>query len=393
MSSRTSFIAATAGILATAGLVGYLWHQKKTTTNASNTAFQPSNVANAKRVLVLGGGNLSWSLATVRSLNKKYWVSTEHLLVTTYDTLDELHERYPNDPIDEIILEMTKEVRGTKVIVAHHFDATQLRASLVKMSETTSIPSQFDVIVFNFPHWGGRGYIQRNRALLRKFFTSVQASNALAPQGEIHLALKEGQGGTPVDLDLGNKGNTWRPVEYAAAADFVLGAVEPFVPPEGYYCSGRRGTQKSFWLGGALNHVFVHADDSKRPPKVPPAGVHPTLFTFDVSFWILEEMKYEDVAVLTTVMNGHDCVRSVVFEDEIWAVPRDPLIGTTKIRSMVFRITYQSRTKPMSRERMLVVHDGVREILGRALCPTILVRGSTAFQQEFIAKIHEGLLV
>ena len=373
-------LAATAVAVATVGIVGlYFWQWKKKMARytAHSTSFIPLQVAQAKRVLILGDGNLSWSLATVRSLRKEYWIRTEHLMITTYDTLDELHERYPNDPIDEIRTEIQQGIRGTTVTLAHHVDATRL------VHHTPALP-QFDLIVFNFPHWGGRGYIQRNRKLIKQFFLSVQEANVLAPQGEIQLALKEGQGGTPIDLDLGNPGNTWRSVEYAAAARFVLGAVLPFVPPEGYYCSGRRGTQKSFWLGGALNHVFVDATAAKRPPFVGPSGIHPTEFTFDVSFWILDEMKYDDVNVITTVMQGDPNVRSIVFENEIWAVPRDVLIATNEIRSMVFRIKYQSSTQPMSREMMLEVHDALRETLGRALYPVILVRGSRAFQQPFL---------
>jgi hypothetical protein len=381
-----------ATVLATVGIIGlgYLWYYKKNKATESDKKFHPTKVATSKRVLVLGDGNLSWSLATVRSLRKKYWFSTEMLVITTFDTLDELHERYPNDPIDEIIVELNKGVSGTKVEVAHHVDATNLATSLKKINTNTT---EFDLIIFNFPHWGGRGYIQRNRKLLKDFFLSVQSSKILASQGEIHLALKQGQGGTPVDLDLGNPGNTWKSVECGAGANFVLAAVDPFVPPDGYYCSGRRGTQKSFWLGGALNHVFVHSAEERRPQLVPPAGIYPTMFTFDVSFWILDEMRYTDADILTTVMESDDCVRSVEFENEIWAQPRDSKIATQEIRSMVFRIKYQSQTRPMSREQMTAVHDQLREKLGLKLCPIILVRGSMAFQQPFIQNIRDNAML
>jgi hypothetical protein len=351
-----------------------------------------------QRVLILGDGNLSWSLATLRALRSSLWIRTTDLVITTFDTLEELHSRYPNDPIDEIVNELKKGVPGTRVSVAHHVDATNLGHSLeqvqlrkdkaaVDTADVSTLPHQFDMIIFNFPHWGGRGYIQRNRKLIRTFFESIRDSNVLAPLGQIHLALKEGQGGTPVDMDLGNPGNTWRVVEAGAASNFVLGRVCPFVVPEGYYCSGRRGTQKSFWLGGALNHVFVHADAAKRPPAVPPAGIYPTKFTFDISFWILDENRYQDAHVIAICLGGDDSVRSVKFQDEIIARPRDPLIATSELRSMVFRITYQSNMGPMSRAMMLQRHDALRETVGKTLCPIILVRGSIAFQKEFLVEM------
>jgi hypothetical protein len=188
-------------------------------------------------------------------------------------------------------------------------------------------------------------------------------------------------------MDLGTPGNTWQSVEAAATSLFILGDVRPFVPPKGYYCSGRRGTEKSFWLGGALNHVFVHADDEKRPPTVAPAGIHPTEFTFDVSFWIMDEAKYEDSNVLSICVGGDDSILSIKYQSEHWSIPRDALISTSELRSVVYRITYQSQTGPMSRAMMVEKHDALRFMLGLALHPVILVRGSSAFQEEFLEKM------
>ena len=240
---KKTTVVITTGALAV--LTYYLYskyHNNK--TESSTTTFVPSTIIKSKSVLILGDGNLSYSLATVKLIRNVYWKQTTDLLISTYDTLDELHERYPNDPIDEIISELNKGVSGINVTVAHKVDATQLTTSLntVRSNNTNmNIPLQFDLILFNFPHWGGRGYIQRNRKLLKNFFRSVQESNILAPQGEIHLALKQGQGGTPIDMDLKASGNTWKTLEAAAASGFILADVSSFTVPNGYYCSGRRG--------------------------------------------------------------------------------------------------------------------------------------------------------
>ena len=239
---KKTTVVITTGALAV--LTYYLYSKYHNNKTESSTTFVPSTIIKSKSVLILGDGNLSYSLATVKLIRNVYWKQTTDLLISTYDTLDELHERYPNDPIDEIISELNKGVSGIKVTVAQKVDATQLTTSLntVRSNNTKmNIPLQFDLILFNFPHWGGRGYIQRNRKLLKNFFRSVQESNILAPQGEIHLALKQGQGGTPIDMDLKASGNTWKTLEAAAASGFILADVSSFTVPNGYYCSGRRG--------------------------------------------------------------------------------------------------------------------------------------------------------
>ena len=148
------------------------------------------------------------------------------------------------------------------------------------------------------------------------------------------------------------------------------------------------GTQRSFWLGGALNHVFVHGEDAKRPKHVSPAGMYPSKFTYDISFWILDETKYKDVDIIALCLQGEH-VRSVKYESEILVVPRDENISTSAIRTVVFRITYQSQKGPMSREMMLEKHDLLREQLGHAMLNVILVRGSIAFQKTFLNSMDQ----
>jgi len=46
-----------------------------------------------------------------------------------------------------------------------------------------------------------------------------------SPLTKVLVALKAGQGGTPLDLNLGAKANTWRVVELAHAAGLVCASV------------------------------------------------------------------------------------------------------------------------------------------------------------------------
>ncbi|NWW76809.1 FDXA1 protein, partial [Climacteris rufus] len=118
---------------------------------------------------------------------------------------------------------------------------------------------EFDCIYFNFPHCGRKAGVVKNRELLACFFQSC--TEVLAQEGEVHVALCNGQGGTPADQPRREWHNSWQIVAVAAAAGFILSQVHPFkaeaIP--GYKCTGYRSQDKSFCVEGALNHVFTRS--------------------------------------------------------------------------------------------------------------------------------------
>jgi len=116
------------------------------------------------------------------------------------------------------------------------------------------------------------------------------------------VSLVKGQGGTPVDEDLGATANTWRVVEYAHEAGLVLAAVVPFEPPQEYRCVGRRGRDASFWLGGSLTHVFVKSGASKLSWGI--LSLYPPSYTFDLSFWLIDEAAFDEAEVLRIVRSA-----------------------------------------------------------------------------------------
>lgn len=374
-------------------------------SGAMKNRFYPrSLVRGCRRCLILGDGNLSYSLSIVKQLRRNslltrlfsYMYSLlgshatilpEYVLITTFDTVEQLYEKYGEVDMAPVLSELSQACNSsngffwsTKFSVVHGIDATKLTEYFGTTDE------KFDLILWNFPHWGGRGYIQRNRRLLKNFFSS--ASKHLASGGEIHVALKEGQGGTPVDKELGSMGNTWRAVESAAAAGLVLASVKSFEPPEGYSCSGRRSTSRGFWIDGALNHVFVSAAEKHRPISVAPSGIFPPSYMFDISFWVLDEVLYSDSDFLAVAIGTDECVRSVDFQNSISAVPRDSRISQgASLRSLVYRITYQSETGPESRESMLLRHDNLRAHVASILFPAILVRGGQSFQKPYVDRL------
>nr|XP_009942946.1 PREDICTED: ferredoxin-fold anticodon-binding domain-containing protein 1 [Opisthocomus hoazin] len=118
---------------------------------------------------------------------------------------------------------------------------------------------EFDCIYFNFPHCGRKSGVVKNRELLAHFFHS--SVEVLTEEGEVHVALCNGQGGTPADQPRREWHNSWQIVAVAAGAGFILSNVHPFkaetIP--GYKCTGYRSQDKSFCVEGALNHIFTRS--------------------------------------------------------------------------------------------------------------------------------------
>ncbi|NWX18260.1 FDXA1 protein, partial [Aegotheles bennettii] len=128
---------------------------------------------------------------------------------------------------------------------------------------------EFDCIYFNFPHCGRKAGVVKNRELLAHFFRS--SAEVLTEEGEVHVALCNGQGGTPADQPRREWHNSWQIVAVAAGAGFILSNVHPFKAEtiSGYKCTGYRSQDKSFCVEGALNHVFRRS--------LPPPCFKPTI--------------------------------------------------------------------------------------------------------------------
>ncbi|OQS03651.1 hypothetical protein THRCLA_04031 [Thraustotheca clavata] len=158
------------------------------------------NVSDRHKILVVGDGDLSFSLALTTNLGG------QNIVATVYDSQAELLAKYPT---------ASANIRGLQITHATihvGVDATALEKQKW-IKEMT-----FDRILFNFPHLGGATEedIEKNQELLHQFFQSARPF-LKTPKGEIHVSLRN----TPFY-------NRWNIKDQAEKAGYTLKRLDPF---------------------------------------------------------------------------------------------------------------------------------------------------------------------
>ncbi|NXX92366.1 FDXA1 protein, partial [Centropus bengalensis] len=199
-----------------------------------------------RRVLLLGEGNFSFAASLCGAAGTR-------VVATCYEGEEEVSGR-------ERAVENIQRLRERGAEVVFSVDCTKLKDCFLPEKR------EFDCIYFNFPHCGRKAGVVRNRDLLARFFLS--SADVLAEDGEVHVALCNGQGGTPADQPQREWHNSWQIVAVAARAGFILSDVHPFQAEtiHGYKCTGYRSQDKSFCVVGALNHVFTRSTPLSPKP-------------------------------------------------------------------------------------------------------------------------------
>ncbi|KAM7082805.1 ferredoxin-fold anticodon-binding domain-containing protein 1 isoform 3-T3 [Ciconia maguari] len=192
-----------------------------------------------RRVLLLGEGNFSFAASLCGAAGT-------HVVATCYESEEEVSGR---GRAAESIRRLRE--RGDEVVFS--VDCTKLKDYFLPEKR------EFDCIYFNFPHCGRKAGVVKNRELLAHFFHS--SAEVLTEEGEVHVALCNGQGGTPADQPRREWHNSWQIVAVAAGAGFILSNIHPFKAEtiHGYKCTGYRSQDKSFCVEGALDHIFTRS--------------------------------------------------------------------------------------------------------------------------------------
>lgn len=143
-------------------------------SNPNPTSLGP--YTNRMKILLVGEGDFSFSLALASKLGGK------NLVCTSYDTKRQLIDKYPESAQGTVTA-----LEAAGAIVMHGVDATALEKHFDPETES------FHRIVFNFPHLGGSDddSIASNKELIRKFLrSSGPFLRESEPVGEVHISLR-----------------------------------------------------------------------------------------------------------------------------------------------------------------------------------------------------------
>uniref|UniRef100_K3X4K0 C2H2-type domain-containing protein n=1 Tax=Globisporangium ultimum (strain ATCC 200006 / CBS 805.95 / DAOM BR144) TaxID=431595 RepID=K3X4K0_GLOUD len=226
----------------------------KSQTNALFTLATTSNpnpkhlgpFSDRQRILVVGDGDLSFSLSLAIFLGGR------NLVATCYDSKREVKDKYTNAMLNADALESA----GAQV----HFDVDG--TALENETWIHNADEKFHAIVFNFPHLGGATEedVAKNQRLLRHFFYSTRPFLHLT-RGQVLVALRN-------TLFY----NRWKIQEQAQHSGFKMKKVEPFdgsiysgYEPQRTHPASFRGEPPS--TTGA--HYYIFALDPTLQPDDP----------------------------------------------------------------------------------------------------------------------------
>lgn len=277
---------------------------------------------NNQRIIFVGEGNFSFSRCLVES-----WKND---MVEVYTTCYE-------PELNEVAQENVKHLRKfANVFVKSNFDATKMDPEEL---------GHFHLVIFMFPHVGGKMKIDKNRDLLKKFAQS--ASKILKENGKILVTLCNGQGGTPFDEVQRLEADSWQIVKMMSYGQLGLIKVDKFQLENfpNYKSYGYRSQEKSFNTKEGTIHVFE---------KNPETLLYPQMYKHDLSFWILKDIEIDLGDLIKDVSDN-----IVIKVEEI-----DNFYNQEKnLKSKTLRLTYLSPVKVLNPEEIMTLHYKIGHLL------------------------------
>ncbi|CAI5447523.1 unnamed protein product [Caenorhabditis angaria] len=307
------------------------------------------------KVLILGDGNLSFSLSIALSR------PLSHFTCTVFDSREMFLEKYGAfETLDEL-----SNLHNVELVFA--VDATKL--------ETNSmLGGGFDEIIMNFPHPGGKTNLKKSRILLSGIFRSLR--KIMSPEARFRLSLAIGQSGLDFTSNIEmetlplHKKDSWQAIYLGAEEGFTLEKLEEFDPDlyASYKSAGYKETKKGFNNRKGLTLVFRTSPiDNQEVPleqwKALNEEENSQSFSYirpfyiqDLSFLFKEEEYSGEILALNLVekLSG-SCIAEIKEVGELRSICPNP-----ELPNRIYRIIWQGRKVPFGRATCARIHEELR---------------------------------
>ena len=278
---------------------------------------------NIRSILFVGEGNFSFSRSLI-----DLWSNPNYKVTATC---------YESEPTSDQAKSNIETLVENGVSVEMEYDAT-------KIENTDGL--MFDLIIFMFPHIGGKMKIGKNRTLLKNFATSVE--KVTHEHSRVIVSLCDGQGGTEFDVKKRKEADSWQIVKMMSYGHFGLIAVDGFDQHQfqDYRSFGYRSLNKGFHTEQGKNHVFC-----KKLPLQSDMFLCVPTYENDLSFWLpkpLKVLKITTVEDLIKEMN-EGAVKTISLIDSYYDSKKD-------IHSQTIRLYYHSNKIIRSPKEIMDLH-------------------------------------
>ena len=294
------------------------------------------NPGKCKKILFVGEGNFSFSRILCESENYE----NQKIFSTCYEP----------EPISDTAQDNIEALKAKGIEIRLGFDATKMDVCDI---------GRFDLVVFMFPHIGGKMKIHKNRHLLKSF--GLSAAQVLEDNGKVIVTLCDGQGGTSYDQTHRTEADTWQILKMMSFADLALTSAGKFQIEdfEGYHSYGYRSLDKPFHTQNGTIHVFQKFPDISEPSGSSKI-LEPPVYNNDISFWYIEN-DFDFQTFTEAISKASD--KSVI---EVKKIDQYHCVKSNRT-SMTFRLKYCNWSHIIDPEDVMVLHYKIGEHISKTL--------------------------
>lgn len=316
------------------------------------STLRQGQVNHRRHVLILGDGNLSFSLAIASSDPETVYFAT------VFDSKEQFLKKYnAHDTLNALDA-------LSNVILCFGVDATDLP---VRWSNI------FNTVIMNFPHPGGKTNLRKSKILLSGIFASLRS--IMDSQAVFLLSLAIGQSGLEKVSDPwmnelpSHKKDSWQAIYLGAENGFILDSLERFDTDRfaSYRSSGYKETKKGFNNREGLTFSFKKCDNQQKSlrdfqlAEPPRSGkfkfnYYRPFYAQDLSILFkIGESEGEKLAVELVKSIAGNCLAAISEIEYLRSICPDP-----PLPNRIYRIIWHGLELPMGREMCSRIHEELR---------------------------------